>query len=179
MIGAAEPFSRKKVAYKVGPERYSFDRLEREYGSGDASCKAAFRFSLRDLRVLFAAMHFPDEIDTGEETVPSEEAFLILLKRLAYPMRPYQSDIQKFWPVVQILTNCHTCFFGSQDKPLFYAAAKCRGVPVHGRKFAFVLEFVPRTAPFWATLTTSKCRLGKLPRRLQNRPELEGMDTGI
>ena len=85
MIGAAEPFSRKKVAYAVGPERYSFDRLEREYGSGDASCKAAFRFNLRDLRVLFAAMHFPDEIDTGEETVPSEEAFLILLKRLAYP----------------------------------------------------------------------------------------------
>ena len=35
--------------------------------------------------MLFAAMHFPDEIDTGEETVPSEEAFLILLKRLAYP----------------------------------------------------------------------------------------------
>ena len=85
MIGAAEPFSRKKVTYKVGPERYSFDRLERDYGSGDASCKAAFRFHLRDLRALYAAMHFPDLIDTGEEKVPSEEAFLILLKRLAYP----------------------------------------------------------------------------------------------
>jgi hypothetical protein len=119
MIGAAEPLSRKKVAYKVGPERYSSDGRERDYGSVDASCKAAFRFNLRDLRMLFAAMHFPDEIDTGEETVPSEEAFLILLKRLAYPMRPYQSDIQKFWPVAQILTNCHTCFYSSQDKPLF------------------------------------------------------------
>ena len=73
------------MVYKVGPERYSFDRLEREYGSGDASCKAAFRFHLRDLRALYAAMHFPDRIDTGEEKVPSEEAFLILLKRLAYP----------------------------------------------------------------------------------------------
>jgi hypothetical protein len=69
--------------------------------------------------MLFAAMHFPDEIDTGEETVPSEEAFLILLKRLAYPMRPYQSDIQKFWPVAQILTNCHTCFYGSQTSRYF------------------------------------------------------------
>ena len=40
MLNAAEPFSRKKVTYKVGPERYSFARLEREYGSsGDASCK--------------------------------------------------------------------------------------------------------------------------------------------
>ena len=86
MINAAEPFSRKKVTYKVGPERYSFARLEREYGSsGDASCKAAFRFHLPDLRRLFAAMHFPEQLDTGSETVPSEEAFLFMLKRLAYP----------------------------------------------------------------------------------------------
>jgi hypothetical protein len=28
----------------VGPERFSFERLEREYGTGDASCKAAFRW---------------------------------------------------------------------------------------------------------------------------------------
>ena len=26
-------------------------------------------------------------------------------------MRPYQSDIQKFWPVAQILTNCPTRAF--------------------------------------------------------------------
>ena len=85
LIGAAEPYSRKKVAYKVGPERFSFARLQREYGDGDASCKAAFRFHLRDLRRLHAAMHFPDQIDTGEELVSGEEAFLIMLKRLAYP----------------------------------------------------------------------------------------------
>ena len=30
-----------------------------------------------------AAMHFPDEIDTGHETVRGEEAFLIMLKRHA------------------------------------------------------------------------------------------------
>ena len=87
LIGAAEPYSREQVVYKVGPEKYSFDRLERDYGSGgDASCKAAFRFHLGDLRALFKAMHFPDEIDTGHEHVDSEEAFLIMLRRLAYPM---------------------------------------------------------------------------------------------
>ena len=85
LMDAAIPFSRKRVSYKVGPERYSFERLEREYGSGDASCKAAFRFHLRDLRRVFKAMHFPPEIDTGHEHVPSEEAFLIMLRRLAYP----------------------------------------------------------------------------------------------
>ena len=86
MIGAAEPYSRKQVAYKVGPERYSFERLQREYGStGDASCKATFRFHLRDLRRLHAAMHFPDMIDTGEEHVPGEEAFLIMLTTAADP----------------------------------------------------------------------------------------------
>ena len=45
LMDAALPFSRKKISYKVGPERYSFERLEREYGSGDASCKAAFSAS--------------------------------------------------------------------------------------------------------------------------------------
>ena len=70
LIGAAEPYSREQVAYKVGPERYSFARLQREYGSsGDASCKSAFRFRLKDLRRLYAAMNFPDEIDTGHELV--------------------------------------------------------------------------------------------------------------
>ena len=29
-------------------------------------------------------------------------------------MKPYQSDLQKFWPVAQILTNCHTCIYGNQ-----------------------------------------------------------------
>ena len=71
VLGAARPYSRRRIVYKVGPERYSFDRLQRDHGEGDASCKAAFRFHLHDLRRLFAALHFPDEIDTGEETVPS------------------------------------------------------------------------------------------------------------
>ena len=85
IIGAAEPYSRKQIAYKVGPERFSFARLQRDYGTGDASCKATWRFHLRDLRRLHAAMHFPDVIETGHEQVPGEEAFLIMLRRLAYP----------------------------------------------------------------------------------------------
>ena len=71
MIGAAEPYSRRKIVYKVGPERYSFERLQREYGRhdkfGDASCKAAFPFDLKDLVRLHAALRFPDEIDTGRQ----------------------------------------------------------------------------------------------------------------
>ena len=85
LTAAAEPFSLKRVTYKVGPLRYSFDSLEREYGSGDASCKAALRFHLHDLRRLRAAMCLAAVIDTGEETVPSEEALLVMLKCLAYP----------------------------------------------------------------------------------------------
>lgn len=34
-------------------------------------------------------------------------------------MKPYQSDIQKYWPVAQILTNCHTCIYGSQTANYF------------------------------------------------------------
>ena len=34
-------------------------------------------------------------------------------------MKPYQSDIQKYWPVAQILTNCHTCLYGSQTSNYF------------------------------------------------------------
>ena len=29
-------------------------------------------------------------------------------------MEPYKSDIQRLWPVAVILTNCHTCCYGSQ-----------------------------------------------------------------
>ena len=29
-------------------------------------------------------------------------------------MKPYLNDIQRYWPVAQVLTNCHTCLYGSQ-----------------------------------------------------------------
>ena len=34
---------------------------------------------------LYEALRFPKKIDTGHETVSSEEAFLFMLRRLAYP----------------------------------------------------------------------------------------------
>ena len=34
-------------------------------------------------------------------------------------MKPYQQDISRYWPVAQILTNCHTCLRGSQTSAFF------------------------------------------------------------
>ena len=31
----------------------------------------------------------------------------------------YLNDVQKYWPVAQILTNCHTCLYGSQTSSYF------------------------------------------------------------
>ena len=45
----AEPFFRAKVNYSVGPERYSFLRLERQFGNS-TSCKATFRFDMPGLK---------------------------------------------------------------------------------------------------------------------------------
>ena len=58
LLVASEPFSRKGVTYAVGPERYSFERIEWQFGN-TASCKAVFRFELPDLKRLYAALDFP------------------------------------------------------------------------------------------------------------------------
>ena len=34
-------------------------------------------------------------------------------------MKPYEQDIQRMWPVAQILTNCHTCLYGSATGEYF------------------------------------------------------------
>ena len=34
-------------------------------------------------------------------------------------MKPFLNDLQKYWPVAQILTNCHTCLYGSQTGRYF------------------------------------------------------------
>ena len=68
MLGAVKPYSRRRIVYKVGPLRYSFQRLQREYGRADqfddASCKAVFRFNFKDLVRLYEALRFPEKIDT-------------------------------------------------------------------------------------------------------------------
>ena len=31
----------------------------------------------------------------------------------------YLNDVQKYWPVAQILQNCHVCFYGNQVSEYF------------------------------------------------------------
>lgn len=85
VVSAAEPFFRAKVTYSVGPERYSFQRLQRQYGNS-TTCKATFRFDLAGLKRVFAALKFPDVIVTRSRFhATGEEVFLYMLKRLSYP----------------------------------------------------------------------------------------------
>ena len=58
VVSAAEPFFRAKVNYSVGPERYSFLRLERQFGNS-TSCKATFRFDMPGLKRVFTALNSP------------------------------------------------------------------------------------------------------------------------
>jgi hypothetical protein len=55
----AEPFFRAKVNYSVGPERYSFLRLERQQFGNSTSCKATFRFDMPGLKRVFTALNSP------------------------------------------------------------------------------------------------------------------------
>ena len=85
VVSAAEPFFRAKVNYSVGPERYSFSRLERQFGNS-TSCKATFRFDAPGLKRVFAALKFPEVIVTRSRfSATGEEVFLYMLKRLSYP----------------------------------------------------------------------------------------------
>ena len=71
-------------------------------GSVSASCKANFRFHLKHLRRLHRALHLPEEIHTGCESVDSEEALLILLKRMSYP----GTLAQLAWTAGRMPTGC-------------------------------------------------------------------------
>lgn len=59
---AAEPLFRPKITYKIGPEKYCFARLERQFGDS-TTCKATFRFNLLDLRLLYTGLKFPEVTD--------------------------------------------------------------------------------------------------------------------
>ena len=88
LLFAAEPFCRPKVTYAIGPERWSFARIERDFG-GSATCKSLFRFSLKDMRRLLRALRFPRVLKAGpaghQYSATGEEALCILLRRMAYP----------------------------------------------------------------------------------------------
>ena len=56
--------------------------------------------------------------------IPNEWGFGKVRANWAYldyhkGMRPYMNDIARYWPVSQILTNCHTCCYGSQTSAYF------------------------------------------------------------
>ena len=85
LASALEPFLRPKTRYKVGPEKYSFERVERQFGDS-TSCEATFRFRAPDLRRLYAGLRFPGVLQTrSRHSCTGEEVFLYTLRRLSYP----------------------------------------------------------------------------------------------
>jgi len=85
LLSAAEPFFRPKTTYAVGPERWSFARIERDFGT-TASCKTWFRFKLSHMRRLLRVLRFPKVMKTATRYKASgEEVLCLLLRRLAYP----------------------------------------------------------------------------------------------
>ena len=85
LLAAEEPFRRGGVTYAPGPEKYSFERIRRQWGD-TVNCEATFRFSLPKLRKLLVALRFPPYMYTKSGNVAKgEEALLYLLRRLAYP----------------------------------------------------------------------------------------------
>jgi len=68
--------------------------------------EAAFNASMSSARI-------PNEWGFGK--VRTNWAYLDYHKG----MRPYMNDIARYWPVAQILTNCHTCCYGSQTSAYF------------------------------------------------------------
>ena len=97
LAAARSPFLRRKITYAIGPERYSFSRIEREM-TGTATCKDFFRFELKHLRRLKRALRFPEDVvikryepRTGKEKTlvraTGEEAMLLMLRRLSFPCK--------------------------------------------------------------------------------------------
>jgi hypothetical protein len=80
------PFRRPNLTPKVGPEHWSFARIEREWGNSSLSCATYFRFkSVSDLRQLKGALQVPDSFRTPSGYhFSGEEGLLIMLHRYAY-----------------------------------------------------------------------------------------------
>ena len=86
---ADEPFRRPGVRFAIGPARYSFARIAREWGNS-TSCKAAFRFDLGGMRELLVALQLPPVIRIWKNQriqvrTTGEEVLCVLLRRLSYP----------------------------------------------------------------------------------------------
>ena len=89
LLRAAEPLCQPKITYAIGPERWSFARIERDLGKSPATVKTMFRFTLRHMRRLLRALRFPPVMKIGhaghQHRCTGEEALCIMLRRLSYP----------------------------------------------------------------------------------------------
>ena len=94
---ACVPFRRKPIKYAIGTQRLSFDRIQKEY-AGTVTCLDHFRFNLPQLRRLLVGLRFPRQVTVREwdtslskwrvqASATGEEAMLIMLRRLSYPMK--------------------------------------------------------------------------------------------
>ena len=72
LASALEPFLRPKTRYKVGPEKYSFERVERQFRVWRLNLVrlATFRFRAPDLRRLYAGLRFPGVVQTRSRPPP-------------------------------------------------------------------------------------------------------------
>jgi len=87
LLSAAEPYFRKKTVYAIGPQRWSFARIQSQFGTS-ASCKTFFRFTLHDMKRLLRALRFPKVMRTHSRrphSASGEEVLCLLLRRLSYP----------------------------------------------------------------------------------------------
>jgi nuclease HARBI1 len=85
VLAAAEPYCRDGITYAIGPDRYSFSRIE-ELWAASSKCKDMFRFELEHMRELLVVLRFPDTVRTPSRfAAPGEEALCILLRRMSYP----------------------------------------------------------------------------------------------
>ena len=84
---ALEPFERRPLRAVIGPQRYSFDWIEREWGKRSLNCSAHFRFATTaKLRRLKRGLRILDVIITrSRHKFTGEEALLIFLRRMACP----------------------------------------------------------------------------------------------
>ena len=87
MLATAEsPFRRRNLTPRVGPQLWSLQRIEREWGESSLSCATYFRCkSVSDLRRLGRALRVPDQFSVRGYHFTGEEGLLIMLNRFAYP----------------------------------------------------------------------------------------------
>ena len=94
LLSAAKPYFKPGRTYSVGPEVYSFARIERTMSTSTCSCKGTFRFEQEGLRELFALLQFPPIVKLHNCTCTGEEIFLYMLRRLSYPSTQVQLALE-------------------------------------------------------------------------------------